>query len=304
MEVTDGTLNGIQRPDEKIGEILLVSCRKVRPMPNQPRKYFNPKSLRELADSIEEVGQTTPSPVRRLDPPEDGFEFELTDGERRYRACIMLNRSLKIQVDPDCSPKTQFKKSVAANFGRDEHTPMERAYAIKRLRELGETLEAVARIMGCSTGTIVQYCNLLKLDPEVQRLLEPENTPEEKLIKLSVALMLTDINMPLQLELAKQISESALGMSQAANLIRNTLRERGMTHRTMMPNKEFSRIATTVKNSLSSLTDFNQLSEVQLGHILKSRGLQERMAFVEKIESFERILREFKGKINRSMSGT
>jgi ParB family transcriptional regulator, chromosome partitioning protein len=59
------------------------------PNPDQPRQYFDPESLAELAASIEAQGLLQPILVQRLD---DGF-YGIVAGERRYRAHGLLKRS-------------------------------------------------------------------------------------------------------------------------------------------------------------------------------------------------------------------
>ena len=49
--------------------------------PNQPRKYFDPEAIGQLADSIRQYGVLNPLTVRRT-----GEGFELIAGERRLRA--------------------------------------------------------------------------------------------------------------------------------------------------------------------------------------------------------------------------
>lgn len=293
-------LNDQTTNQNPVHEVLLVPCRKVRPFTGQPRTFFDRRSLQELADSIAEIGQTTPCLVRRLDPPEDGYEFELADGERRQRACVMLGRLLKIEIDPDVGDvKKQFKKSVAANFGREGHTPVESARAIQKLRENGESIEAVARLMGRSMAWVNQYSNLLKLDSETLVLLQPEKTAVEHLITVSVALQLVGVPMPTQLELAKRISQLQLSMDKARHLIRATLEERGLSGNSeFRPARELGRISTSISKSVEHLEEFTELSEAKLRLILKGAGLQKRMALLEKTaslvkcaEQFEKILK-------------
>ena len=50
--------------------------------PNQPRKYFDPEAIAQLAESIRQYGVLNPLTVRRI--PDGGFE--LVAGERRLRA--------------------------------------------------------------------------------------------------------------------------------------------------------------------------------------------------------------------------
>ena len=61
--------------------VLYLSVDAIRANPDQPRKYFEPEALRELAESIGRYGILQPLTVRR---GEDGYE--LIAGERRLRA--------------------------------------------------------------------------------------------------------------------------------------------------------------------------------------------------------------------------
>ena len=60
--------------------VLYLSVDAIRANPDQPRKYFEPEALRELAESIGRYGILQPLTVRR---GEDGYE--LIAGERRLR---------------------------------------------------------------------------------------------------------------------------------------------------------------------------------------------------------------------------
>ena len=280
--VTD--MNTLQSNEIEKSEVLVVPCRLVRPLPGQPRHYFKQSALRELADSIAEVGQVTPAQVRRLNPPEDGFEYELIEGERRFRACVMLNRRLKIEVDPTVTnSEIQYEKSVAANFGREGHTSVETAHAITKLRNNGKTIEAVARIMGRSPAWVMQYSSLLNLDPQVLKFLKPEETPEEKLIPVTIGLLLVKVPMPDQLDLARRISEQELSMERARLLINATLHARGI-NRSTNSRQEFIRMGMYFKKVLEHFDAIDSISDAQFQHILKSRKLQERMAFLEILE--------------------
>ena len=50
--------------------------------PNQPRKYFDPEAIAQLAESIRQYGVLNPLTVRRA----PGGGYELVAGERRLRA--------------------------------------------------------------------------------------------------------------------------------------------------------------------------------------------------------------------------
>ncbi|MBQ3152860.1 MAG: ParB/RepB/Spo0J family partition protein, partial [Bacteroidaceae bacterium] len=61
-----------------IGEIALSQ---IEPNPNQPRREFSEESLRELADSIIEIGIVQPITLRQIDEE----RYQIIAGERRFR---------------------------------------------------------------------------------------------------------------------------------------------------------------------------------------------------------------------------
>ena len=60
---------------------------KIKPNPNQPRKNFADKSLKQLAQSIDEKGLISPITVKKVDN-----KYIIVAGERRYRAHKLLNK--------------------------------------------------------------------------------------------------------------------------------------------------------------------------------------------------------------------
>ena len=59
-----------------------IELDKISPNPNQPRRDFDPESLRELADSIAEIGIVQPITLRKMEDD----TFQIIAGERRWRA--------------------------------------------------------------------------------------------------------------------------------------------------------------------------------------------------------------------------
>ena len=60
---------------------------KIKPNPNQPRKNFDDKALKQLAQSIGEKGLISPITVRK-----SNSKYIIVAGERRYRAHKLLNK--------------------------------------------------------------------------------------------------------------------------------------------------------------------------------------------------------------------
>ena len=106
--------------------VLYLSVDAIRANPDQPRKYFEPEALRELAESI--VRHLQPLTVRR---GEDGYE--LIAGERRLRAAKLAGLRevpcLAVRSDEEESALL----SLIENLQRQDLHYMEEAAAIAKL---------------------------------------------------------------------------------------------------------------------------------------------------------------------------
>ncbi|MEH0576848.1 MULTISPECIES: ParB/RepB/Spo0J family partition protein [Streptomyces] len=134
----------------------------------QPREFFEPNALQELAESIKRFGLMQPIEVRR-----DADGYEIVAGERRWRAHELaeLTHVKCIVTDDDMSVLERFKRSVAENINRADMTPMEEAKAFRRiLDEEGDAeVGAVAKEFGKSTHYVNLRLALLDLTEEVQQ---------------------------------------------------------------------------------------------------------------------------------------
>ncbi len=134
----------------------------VFPNPNQPRKYFDPVALEELAASIRERGVMEPIIVR---PKDD--RFEIVAGERRFRASKLAGLIEIPAVVREMSDEEAMADSLLENFQREDLTVMEKARAIENLVKM-MSQEECARRLGCSTSTLRRYLDLLDLPPAIQ----------------------------------------------------------------------------------------------------------------------------------------
>ncbi|MEI9966887.1 MAG: ParB N-terminal domain-containing protein [Candidatus Moraniibacteriota bacterium] len=100
------------------GKEVRVSPRSIRPLPNQPRKLFNHEGLLRLGHSMQLVGQIQPGIIRAV-KAEVPIEYELLDGERRWRSAQMVEldyRATLIELDDDAVP---WLIAAVANFNRE-----------------------------------------------------------------------------------------------------------------------------------------------------------------------------------------
>ena len=140
----------------------------IKPNPAQPRVIFDDYELSQLAVSIQQNGILQPLTVRRL---EDGLTYELIAGERRLRACRLLNMSYVPCIIVETTSKDSAVLAVLENIQRSGLNFMEEAYAIKNLIDYyGLTQEETAARLGIAQSTIANKLRLLKLSDEEKKL--------------------------------------------------------------------------------------------------------------------------------------
>lgn len=145
----------------KVVELPICS---ISPNPAQPRVIFDDYELSQLAVSIQQNGILQPLTVRRL---ESGIAYELIAGERRLRACKLLNMSYVPCIIIETTNRDSAILAVVENLQRSELNYMEEAYAIKNLIDYyGLTQEETAARLGIAQSTIANKLRLLKLSDE------------------------------------------------------------------------------------------------------------------------------------------
>ena len=99
-----------------------LALRDIVPNPHQPRVHFAESSLRELADSIREVGVLQPILVRPL----SNGKFELIAGERRCRASELAGRTTIPAIVREISEIESMEQALVENLQRADLTPLDR----------------------------------------------------------------------------------------------------------------------------------------------------------------------------------
>lgn len=199
--------------------VISVDTNRVRPFADQPREYFDAGELLSLELSIRQRGQLQPAMVHRITGDRD-HDYELVDGQRRWHACTKLSVPLRaVIIDPE-NEEDQFEISVAANFQRAGHTPMEIAKAIERMcTQGGRTEEYVATLFGKSSTWVHIQRRLVDLVPEIQVQLEP-SVPKEQAVPPTVASELARLPRDQQLPVLQEIQARKLTALRAVDKIR------------------------------------------------------------------------------------
>ena len=94
----------------------------------QPRHYFDPQALKQLADSISQHGILQPLLVRPLDQG-----YELVAGERRYRAAIEVGLTEVPVVVKELTDEAAWQLALVENLQREDLNPIEATEGILQL---------------------------------------------------------------------------------------------------------------------------------------------------------------------------
>lgn len=135
---------------------------------NQPRKNFDPTTLKELAESIKTYGVIEPILVI---PKKD--RYMIVAGERRFRASKLAGLKKIPAVIRDYTEQQVQEISLLENIQREDLNPIETAKAMKDLlTNYGWTQEELADRLGKSRPAVANFIRLLSLCPEVIALIE------------------------------------------------------------------------------------------------------------------------------------
>lgn len=156
---------------------------KIKPRPGQPRKNFDEKALKDLADSIKEYGLLNPITLSKNDG-----HYEILAGERRYRASLINGEKTIDAIVKDYEERDIEVLSLIENVQREDLSAIEEANAYKKLQEAYKlTQDEIAQKMGKSRSYIANTIRLLKLsDEEKAALNKGEISPSQARSLLSV----------------------------------------------------------------------------------------------------------------------
>ncbi len=111
----------------------------------QPRRYFDPEALKQLAESIRQHGILQPLLVR---PVADG-KHELVAGERRYRAATELALKEVPVVIKELDDNAAFQLALVENLLREDLNPVEETEGILQLLalKLGRSIQEIPPLL-------------------------------------------------------------------------------------------------------------------------------------------------------------
>ncbi|NJL80061.1 MAG: ParB/RepB/Spo0J family partition protein [Richelia sp. SM2_1_7] len=122
-----------------------VPLKQIHIAATQPRRYFDPKALSELAHSIKQHGILQPLLVR----PRARTGYELVAGERRYRAAKECGLKDVPVVIRELSNEAAFQLALIENLQREDLNPVEETEGILHLLaiRLGKPVEEIPPLL-------------------------------------------------------------------------------------------------------------------------------------------------------------
>ncbi|HPO75414.1 MAG TPA: ParB/RepB/Spo0J family partition protein [Candidatus Pacearchaeota archaeon] len=193
---------------QKKESVFWIETDKIKPNPLQPRKQFNQKELKELANSIEKYGILQPLIAKKIEkdvPSGQKVEYQLIAGERRLRAAKMIGLKEVPVIIQEIEKEEELPISLVENLQREDLNPLEKAKAFKRLiEEYHLTQREVGKMVGKSREAVANTLRLLELPEEIK------NGIEKREISEGHARALLSVEKDKQIEVYKEIVEKKL----------------------------------------------------------------------------------------------
>ena len=155
-------------------DFIEIPVKKITVDQGQPRKEFDQEGLKQLADSIKEVGQLQPIIVKKQ--PREG-NYLLIAGERRYKAVKNENEDKKIAAVILKQDANIRQVQLIENLQRQDLNPLERAKSIQQFIDENDlTKKAASKKLGVARTTMTEWLNILEVKPVYQQAVLDEDT--------------------------------------------------------------------------------------------------------------------------------
>ena len=229
----------------------------ITPGPYQPRQDMREDTLQELADSIRAQGLVQPILVRPLG--DDGEQFEIVAGERRWRAAQMAGLQEISSVVRRIPDKAAIAMALLENIQREDLNPLEEAQALNRLiREFEMTHEQAANAIGRSRAAVSNLLRLLDLGAPLKKLLmarELDMGHARALLGLSTQRQQTEVGL--------LVAKKGLSVRETEALVRRLLNGK-KDRKPARRDPDIARLETELSEKLGA--------KVSLSHGAKGKG--------------------------------
>ena len=193
-----------------------ININQIEINPDQPRKKFNDKSLKELSISIKNYGIIQPITVRKLSEN----RFQLISGERRFRASKLSGIQTIPSFIKDADEKEILELALIENIQREDLNSIEISVSYKKLLDdLKISQDELAEKVGKDRSTINNYLRLLKLPPTIQN-----GIIENKIHMGHARSLITIEKSEAQIEIYNTIIKRGLSVRKTEDLVRSLIK--------------------------------------------------------------------------------
>jgi len=274
MEEKEKERKGIRDGTKGLAGARVINIQRIRQDPDQPRKTFDQKSLKELAESIKEYGLLQPISVEYIE--EDDY-FKIINGERRFEAAKLASLSEIPCIIKDIDKRTRLIHQLIENIQRQDLPPLEEAEAIqnlidnRRIENPDYSQREAAKDLGLPKSYVNEMLSLLKLPPDIKRSVRISDTIPKSLLLLLIR-QGDEKNIR---EFYRQIKEGKLTLQEAKTKLKTLKKNRGRPkfyeYKYQSPKKEFilkikfnktrvniSEVVSALRKTLGELTKIKQ----------------------------------------------
>ena len=159
-----------EAPQSGASPLRMLPLASIKPLPGNPRKYFDEAALEELAASIATRGVIQPIIVR---PHPAGDGFQLVAGERRWRAAQKARLHEIPALVRALSDREVMALALIENLQREDLNPVEEARAYHRLAEEEGMIQVdIAKMVEKSRSHVANMMRLVTLPDDVLDLIQ------------------------------------------------------------------------------------------------------------------------------------
>lgn len=190
-----------------------IELSKIEVNPNQPRREFDETALKELSESIKEIGIIQPITLRKVSDD----SYQIIAGERRYRASMLAGLKTVPAYIRTADDENVMEMALIENIQREDLNSIEIALAYQHLLEQYElTQERLSERVGKKRTTIANYLRLLKLPAQLQVALQ------NKTLDMGHARALLTIDDPkMQIKLYEEILQHNYSVRKVEELVKS-----------------------------------------------------------------------------------
>lgn len=242
-------------------KIDFIDIKKINTNPYQPRKFFSKNSLKNLTDSIKKYGLLQPIALRKISID----LYEIISGERRFRACKLLNYDKIPAVIINLNQKQCLYISLIENIQRNNLNYLEEAEGIKNIMlDCAVSIKELAIYLGQSENYILRKLYLLNLSKDIQAILLENNIPEE----YAFALLKLNSNI-LQHEILDKIIYYGLSIKTTKKLINKILKRDQKNNINILKNKSHISDLRIFFNTIKQAVNITKSSGFDTKYIIK-----------------------------------